>query len=131
MASEDRHGNEPTGSAVEKLKFISSPLDPRLKRAARAGTNEPEDKRRPRSVNEIKFVQHDDASNLEVLYDLFLAVCARHFRCLKNQSISLQEREPFTNFIFAVLGRMLVDTSIQSDSQPTQTIALPPNADIS
>ncbi|KAK0383250.1 hypothetical protein NLU13_9163 [Sarocladium strictum] len=78
------------GSAVEKLKFISSPLHPdatgrsapSLEATASNGVSSSSTQR---SLDEIRLAHNDDATNLEIFYDLFLA-CINLFS--QNQQLT-------------------------------------------
>jgi hypothetical protein len=67
------------GSAVEKLRFISTPLHPdAVERADPLATpptvNTISRSSTQRALDEIRLAHNDDATNLEIFYDLFLAV---------------------------------------------------------
>lgn len=66
------------GSAVEKLKFIESPLqeDDTLEADPmhNATTVNVTETKAAASLQEPRIAHNDDATNLEVFYDLFLAV---------------------------------------------------------
>lgn len=74
MAQEERL----VGSAVEKLDLLKSPLSFEVRNQAATGTkaipaNTSDDGTYPQK-EQILLAHNDDATNLEVFYDLFLAV---------------------------------------------------------
>jgi hypothetical protein len=84
------------GSAVEKLKFIDSPLhkEPkpaRTESSLHSSTFTVVERRdtTQRRLEEIRLAHNDDATNLEIFYDLFLAVsCTQSNKKSLHQSIN-------------------------------------------